>query len=135
MRDNTRRTPPSCNAASIFPTEVSSTTLVVSTRVFPAMFPPTIKTAPTSAIARPNPSKTALTIPLRAQYISRRTRFDFFTFMTRKTSRLSSETRSKAPHATPRISGKISNVCAKIIPSIVNNQLRSASTPSFDKAR
>ena len=67
MREIIRRINPSCKATSRRPTLVSSTTLVVKTRVFPAMFPPTIRTAPTSATARPNPSKTAFVIPLRAQ--------------------------------------------------------------------
>ena len=62
-----RRINPICKATSRRPTLVSRTTLVVKTRVFPAMLPPTIKTAPTSAIARPKPRRTAFVIPLRAQ--------------------------------------------------------------------
>ena len=41
------------NNSKVVQYAVSSTILVVITLVFPAMFPPTMITAPTSAIARP----------------------------------------------------------------------------------
>ena len=133
-REIMRRISPSCKATSRRPTLVSRTTLVVNTLVFPAILPPTIKTAPTSAIALPNPRRIALVIPRRAQYISKKIRCFGLAFITRNTSRFSEETRSSAVHETPRISGKINRVCATIIPCIVNNQLSEPKTPSLLKA-
>ena len=49
-------------ASSKLPFDVSKAIVVVITRVDPAILPPTIITAPTSAIARPNPAKTAVKI-------------------------------------------------------------------------
>ena len=53
---------PSAKASSKLPFDVSKAIVVVITRVDPAILPPTIITAPTSAIARPNPAKTAVKI-------------------------------------------------------------------------
>ncbi len=50
---------PSANGRSPF--EVSRAMAVVITRVTPSMLPPTIITAPTSAIARPNAARTIVT--------------------------------------------------------------------------
>ena len=57
--DKARSKRPSTPACSMLPLEVSSTMLVVMTRVLPAMFPPTMITAPTSAMARPKAMTTA----------------------------------------------------------------------------
>ena len=50
---------PRTAACSMLPFDVSRTMLVVITRVFPAIFPPTMMTAPTSAMARPKAMTTA----------------------------------------------------------------------------
>src|SRR5205085_4834057 len=62
--------PASARATANCPLPVSSTMAVVSTRVWPAMLPPTISAAPTSAMDRPKAAATATTTPARA---SRRT--------------------------------------------------------------
>ena len=50
-------TMPSPSASGRSPLEVSSAMVVVITRVTPSMLPPTIITAPTSALARPRPGQ------------------------------------------------------------------------------
>src|SRR5690606_38618228 len=54
------RITPTESASGRSPLEVSSAMVVVITRVTPAMLPPTIMTAPTSAEARPRPASTAV---------------------------------------------------------------------------
>ena len=51
---------PRPSASGRSPFEVSSAIAVVITRVTPSMLPPTIITAPTSALARPRPASTAV---------------------------------------------------------------------------
>ncbi len=56
------------NASALLnsPLDVSSTMAVVSTRVWPLMFPPTIMDAPTSEITEPNPAMSAANSGRRA---------------------------------------------------------------------
>ena len=77
---------PSANASSKFPFDVSKAIVVVITRVEPAIFPPTIITAPTSAIARPNPAKTAVKIENLASIIKvfRRNHRDASTLLSKR---------------------------------------------------
>ncbi len=65
---------PNFIAMSVLPFDVSRTILVVITLVFPAIFPPTIITAPTSAIARPKPRIIACDMPWLESFISARKR-------------------------------------------------------------
>ena len=51
---------PSASASAILPFEVSSAIAVVMVRVTWSILPPTIMTAPTSAMARPKPASTAV---------------------------------------------------------------------------
>ena len=51
---------PSASARAMFPFEVSSAMVVVIVRVTWSILPPTIITAPTSAMARPKPASTAV---------------------------------------------------------------------------
>src|SRR5688572_4396852 len=53
-------TTPRPRASGRSPLEVSRAIVVVMTRVTPSMLPPTIITAPTSALARPKPASTAV---------------------------------------------------------------------------
>ena len=57
---------PNAIAAANSPFLVSSTIAVVNTLVFPAIFPPTMITAPTSVTTRPNAAANAITIETRA---------------------------------------------------------------------
>ena len=55
MKDISNRISPSATASSILPLLVSNAIAVVITLVKWLIFPPTIITAPTSALALPNP--------------------------------------------------------------------------------
>ena len=57
---NVNKITPKPSANAKFPLLVSSAIAVVITLVTWSMLPPTIITAPTSALARPNPAKTAV---------------------------------------------------------------------------
>ena len=57
---------PSASASGRSPLLVSSAIAVVITRVTPSMLPPTIITAPTSAIARPNAVSSIVTTAQRS---------------------------------------------------------------------
>ena len=57
---------PKSSANANCPLPVSNTIAVVNTRVWPSIFPPTIHTAPTSEMLRPNAVATASRTPARA---------------------------------------------------------------------
>ena len=61
---------PSARASSKLPLSVSMAIVVVMTLVKPAMFPPTIRIAPTSAITLPNAAIIPDIIPYRASLIT-----------------------------------------------------------------
>ena len=63
-------TTPSASASGRSPLLVSSAIVVVITRVTPSMLPPTIITAPTSAIARPKPASSTVASEKRVSQIS-----------------------------------------------------------------
>src|SRR5206468_2689976 len=65
---------PSPIASGRSPFEVSSAIAVVMVRVKPSILPPTMITAPTSAAARPNPARSAVTRLKRASQINVATR-------------------------------------------------------------
>ena len=77
---------PRAKASSRLPFDVSKAIVVVITRVDPAILPPTIITAPTSAIARPNPAQIAVKIENLASMINilKRNNLDALTLFSKR---------------------------------------------------
>src|SRR5208337_483913 len=69
-KESARRMMPSASASSKFPLSVSSAMVVVMTLVYPAIFPPTISIAPTSAITLPKAAMMPDMIPYLASLIT-----------------------------------------------------------------
>jgi hypothetical protein len=117
------------------PRLVSSVIAVVIVRVCPAMLPPTIRTAPTSALARPKPART----PVRR--LTRPSQRRVGTARSRLVPRLSSCSRYSAQMSstTERVSettiGRIRIVCATIIAVGVKRSARGPSGPDRDSMR
>lgn len=126
---------PSATARPRLPRLVSRVIAVVIVRVCPAMLPPTISTAPTSAEARPKPASTP---------VSRLTRPSQSSVGTARIRPAPSE-RSCSPYSdqrsstTERVSdttmGRIRIVCANIIAAGVNRSPSGPSGPERESRR
>lgn len=126
---------PSAKASSRLPLEVSSAMVVVITRVRPAMLPPTMITAPTSAIARPKPANKAVKMAKRASMIKvlSRNQRDASTLCNR--GRYTCSNGLTASVVRVRIIGKINTDCAIIMAVGVNNRPYSPKGPARDSNR
>ena len=114
---------------------VSSAIVVVITRVTPSMLPPTIMTAPTSAIARPNPASNTVASEKRVSHSSVNT-----ARMVRAPSEISCSRYS--PHASATICrdsaamiGVMRMVCAMIIAVGVNRIPSAPNGPARDSSK
>jgi hypothetical protein len=130
-----RRTMPSASASARSPLLVSSAIVVVITRVYPAMLPPTMMTAPTSALARPKPARSAVVRLKRASQrsvgMARRMEepSDF------SCASYSSQRSSITCRVSETTIGSTSTAWATIIAAGVKSRLSSPSGPERERRR
>ena len=128
-------TAPNASANGKSPLLVSSEMAVVITRVTPSILPPTIITAPTSAMARPNPASTAVVSVNRISHS--RARMHCMRLALRETScsRYSPQASSITCRASAAMMGKINSACATIIAAGVNRMPSAPNGPARDSSR
>src|SRR3990172_6129465 len=118
------RITPRANASSNSPWRVSSMMAVVSTRVLPAMLPPTSITAPTSEMTAPKAATMAAPTPRRASRKTAQASCMDVAPSARACKRRSGSTLRTAVIVSPATSGKAMIVWAKTMALGVNSQCR-----------
>ena len=126
---------PSAIAAANSPFLVSSTIAVVNTLVFPAMFPPTMITAPTSVTTRPNAAANAITIETRASPSSANVAWARVAPRLLSCNRIPGLIDSIAERVRLAITGKAMMNCATTMAQGVKSQPSSPNGPCCDSIR
>ena len=108
---------------------------VVSTRVWPSMLPPTIRTAPTSEKLLPRAVATARAMPLRASRSTARRACHGLAPRLRTWRIRSGGTASTAAMVIPTTNGRARTVWARTIACGVNSQPSEPSGPLRESSR
>ena len=126
---------PSASASGRSPLLVSSAIVVVITRVTPSMLPPTIITAPTSAIARPNPASSTVASEKRVSHSSVSAALTVPAPSDVSCSRYSVHASATIWRDSAAMIGAIRIVCAMTIAAGVNRMPNAPSGPARDSRR
>lgn len=126
---------PRPSASPKSPSLVFNTIAVVIVRVYPAMLPPTIKTAPTSEIVRPKPANTAVVTGRLAMARSIRIDRSRVAPSARRAPPYSCQGSSTARCANAVMIGAANIACAKTIALGVNSSASAPRGPERERAR